>query len=361
MILTRQTERKFSAVCYYVLCWILAAIGISSISTYASEGTFDIGDMLMKLQFALFMGLSHGVYDILILKDEMDCRAVWKSLLIRSLYFVAAICSSKLLCILLFKVKAGEGIMNEEGLGDVIASISDPAVQMQVLVFFLTAYLITFVRSVHKKFGTRVFWNTLLGKSQEPLEEDLVFMMIDLKNSTELAEELGHVKYSSFMKDYYKLLSNCCEENQGEIYQIAGDGAFLTWHTSACRHRARPVECFYDFSVCLERIAPKFIRKYGKAPNFKAAAHCGRVITTEVGNFGSELAYHGDVLNTTSRIQSLCGRLGQEFLISEDLFTELPKPLPHDYLSKKEGFFELKGKKHEILIFSLQRPLTDLN
>ena len=361
MILTRQTERKFSAVCYYVLCWILAAIGISSISTYASEGTFDIGDMLMKLQFALFMGLSHGVYDILILKDEMDCRAVWKSLLIRSLYFVAAICSSKLLCILLFKVKAGEGIINEEGLGDVIASISDPAVQMQVLVFFLTAYLITFVRSVHKKFGTRVFWNTLLGKSQEPLEEDLVFMMIDLKNSTELAEELGHVKYSSFMKDYYKLLSNCCEENQGEIYQIAGDGAFLTWHTSACRHRARPVECFYDFSVCLERIAPKFIRKYGKAPNFKAAAHCGRVITTEVGNFGSELAYHGDVLNTTSRIQSLCGRLGQEFLISEDLFTELPKPLPHDYLSKKEGFFELKGKKHEILIFSLQRPLTDLN
>ena len=361
MILTRQTERKFSAVCYYVLCWILAAIGISSISTYASEGTFDIGDMLMNLQFALFMGLSHGVYDILILKDEMDCRAVWKSLLIRSLYFVAAICSSKLLCILLFKVKAGEGIMNEEGLGDVIASISDPAVQMQVLVFFLTAYLITFVRSVHKKFGTRVFWNTLLGKSQEPLEEDLGFMMIDLKNSTELAEELGHVKYSSFMKDYYKLLSNCCEENQGEIYQIAGDGAFLTWHTSACRHRARPVECFYDFSVCLERIAPKFIRKYGKAPNFKAAAHCGRVITTEVGNFGSELAYHGDVLNTTSRIQSLCGRLGQEFLISEDLFTELPKPLPHDYLSKKEGFFELKGKKHEILIFSLQRPLTDLN
>ena len=358
MILTRQTERKFSAVCYYVLCWILAAIGISSISTYASEGTFDIGDMLMKLQFALFMGLSHGVYDILILKDEMDCRAVWKSLLIRSLYFVAAICSSKLLCILLFKVKAGEGIINEEGLGDVIASISDPAVQMQVLVFFLTAYLITFVRSVHKKFGTRVFWNTLLGKSQEPLEEDLVFMMIDLKNSTELAEELGHVKYSSFMKDYYKLLSNCCEENQGEIYQIAGDGAFLTWHTSACRHRARPVDCFYDFSVCLERIAPKFIRKYGKAPNFKAAAHCGRVITTEVGNFGSELAYHGDVLNTTSRIQSLCAKLGQEFLISEDLYAMLPRPLPHGYMSKKEGFFELRGKKHEILIFSLQKPLT---
>ena len=361
MILTRQTERKFNAVCYYVFCWVVAAIGISSVSTYATQGTFDILDMLLKLQFALFMGLSHGVYDILILKDEMDCRSVWKSLLVRSLYFVAAICSSDILCILLRGIKTDEGIINEDGFSGVIAGFSDPAMQMQILVYFLVAYLITFVRSVHKKFGTRVFWNTLLGKSQEPLEEDLVFMMIDLKNSTTLAEELGHVKYSSFMKDYYKLLSNCCEENQGEIYQIAGDGAFLTWHTSACKHRARPVDCFYDFSVCLERISPKFIRKYGKAPSFKAAAHCGPVITTEVGNFGSELAYHGDVLNTTSRIQTLCGRLGQEFLISEELYNELPKPLPHNYLSKKEGFFELKGKKHGILIFSLQRPLTDLN
>ena len=361
MALTRQTERKFNAVCYYVLCWILAAVGISTLVTYAQQGRFDLGIMLQMLQFALFMGFSHGVYDILILKDEMDCRPVWQSLLIRSLYFFAAISTSKILCILLLRLKSGEGIVNEDGLYALIDAIHDPSEQAQVITFFLVAYLITFVRSVHKKFGTRVFWNTLLGKSQEPLEEDLIFMFIDLRHSTELAEELGHVKYSTFMKDYYKLLSNCCEENQGEIYQFAGDGAFLTWHTSACKHRARPVDCFYDFSVCLERIAPKFIRKYGKAPSFKAAAHCGRVITTEVGNFGSELAYHGDVLNTTSRIQTLCGRLGQEFLISEELYSELPKPLPHDYLSKKEGFFELKGKKHEILIFSLQRPLTDLN
>ena len=307
------------------------------------------------------MGLSHGVYDILILRDEMDCRSIWKSLLMRTAYFVSAICSSTVLCILLFRTKVGEGMVNEDSIATIISEFSKPAVQMSLLVFFLMAYLITFVRSVHKKFGPRVFWNTLLGKSQEPLEEDLVFMMVDLRNSTTLAEELGHVKYSSFLKDYYKLLSNCCEENRGEIYQIAGDGAFLTWPIAACKKKARPVNCFFDFAECLDRISYKFIRKYGKAPSFKAAAHCGRVVTTEVGNFGSELAYHGDVLNTTSRIQALCGRLGQEFLISEDLFMALPKPLPHGFLCKREGFFELKGKKNEILIFSVQIPLSSLN
>jgi len=356
MTLTRQTERKFNAVCYYVFCWMFAAIGISALFSYADRGVVDISEMLLMLQFSLFMGLSHGVYDVLILKDEMDCRSVWKSLLVRSLYFILAIGTSKVLCILLLRIKSGEGIINEDGLNAVIDAFYSPYEQALFITAFLTAYLITFVRSVHKKFGTRVFWNTLLGKSQEPLEEDLIFMFIDLKHSTELAEELGHVKYSSFMKDYYKLLSNCCEENQGEIYQIAGDGAFLTWPVSACKNRARVIDCFFDFNECLERIAPKFIRKYGVAPSFKAGVHCGKVITTEVGNFGSEMAYHGDVLNTTSRIQSLCTKLGQEFLISEDLYNALPKPFPHGFMGKKEGFFELRGKKHEILIFSLQTP-----
>lgn len=361
MTLTRQTERKFNAVCYYVFCWILMSAGISAMFSYADRGTIDISQLLLMLQFALFMGLSHGVYDVLVLKDEMDCRPVWKSLLVRSLYFLAAITTSKMLCILLLRVKSGEGILNEDGFSALFDALHDPYTQTQILTFFIAAYLITFVRSVHKKFGTRVFWNTLLGKSQAPLEENLIFMFIDLRHSTELAEELGHVKYSNFMKDYYKLLSNCCEENRGQIYQIAGDGAFLTWPVSACKHKARVIDCFFDFNECLEKIAPKFLKKYGAAPSFKAGAHCGKVITTEVGNFGSEMAYHGDVLNTTSRIQSLCARLGQEFLISEDLYNALPKPFPHGYMSKKEGFFELRGKKHEILIFSLQRPLTSPN
>lgn len=359
MSITRQTERKFNAVCYYILCWILLTLSITALFSYADRGTVDIGELIIMLQFSLFMGLSHGVYDVLILKDEMDCRPVWQSLLIRSLYFLAAICASKVLCILLLRIKSGEGIINEDGLNAIIETLRDPYSQAQTIMLFLTAYLVTFVRSVHKKFGTRVFWNTLLGKSQEPLEENLIFMFIDLRHSTELAEELGHAKYSSFMKDYYKYLSNCCEENQGEIYQIAGDGAILTWRISACKNRARPIDCFFDLCECLENVTPKFMRKYGIAPTFKAGAHCGKVISTEVGNFGSEMAYHGDVLNTTSRIQSLCARLGQEFLISEDLYNVLPKPLPHGYMSKKEGFFELRGKKHEILIFSLQKPLTN--
>lgn len=359
MAISRQTERKFRGVCYYVFSWFVATTGLSMLQSYGRTGDIDWFPVLFMLQFSLFMGISHGIYDIVILKDEMDQRSVWTAMMFRSFYFVTAIAGNLTLCILLIKIKSGEGIMNEDGFISVFEIFKSTSFHVQFVAFFVMGYIITFIRSVHKKFGKRVFWNTLMGKTQDPIEEDLVFMFIDLRSSTTICEEMGNYKYSCFIKDYYRLLSNCCEENHGEIYQFAGDGVFITWKTSDCQKKARPLDLFFDFKEALYHTRRKFLRRYGVAPDFKAAAHCGKVISTEVGNFGSEMAYHGDVLNTTARIQALCSKLGQEFLISEELFSKFPLPLPHGFLCSKAGSFELRGKKKAILIFSLQTPLTD--
>lgn len=356
--MSRLLQRKFKAICYYVFSWITISL-VSTLLVLHGMGYFDLFILLFVLQLSLLMGLSHGLYDVVILQDEMDHKRASLAFLIRSFFYISSICINISICILLWGLQHNHGLFTEQNLIYLKELYSKPEIQALIIIYFIFANLITFVRSVHKKFGSRVFVNTLLGKSQDPVEEDLIFMFIDLRRSTAIAEELGHVTYSNFMKDYYKLLSNCCEENHGEIYQIAGDGAFITWKTKKCRHEARPINLFYDFADCLDKTRPRFMRRYGIAPMFKAGAHCGKVISTEVGNFGSEMAYHGDVLNTTSRIQCLCAKLGQEFLISEELYSKLPKPLPHGYLSKKEGLFELRGRKKEILIFSLQRPLTD--
>lgn len=359
MAITRLTQRKVKAICYYVSSWFVATIGYAAMAQFGTLGDISWETTLFAVQLALFMGLSHGIYDVLVQQDEMDHRPAHMALLIRSAFYISCIFANITLCVLLWSANS-HTLITESTMGQLMEAFKSSKIQTLAIYLFLMGHLITFVRSVHKKFGTRVFVNTLLGKYQDPVEEDLIFMFIDLRRSTAIAEELGHVTYSNFMKDYYRLLSNCCEENHGEIYQIAGDGAFLTWKTSACKNVAHPINCFFDFSVCLGKTKHRFMKKYGIAPSFKVGAHCGKVIATEVGNFGSEMAYHGDVLNTTSRIQSLCAKLGQEFLISEELFEILPKPFDHGYLVKKEGFFELRGKKKEILIFSLQKPLTDL-
>ena len=74
---------------------------------------------------------------------------------------------------------------------------------------------------------------------------------------------------------------------------------------------------------------------------------------TWVGEVKREIVYHGDVLNTTARIQSLCNELGQELLISQDLLTQLPplSSVQATYLST----LHLRGRQQSISLYGLNR------
>lgn len=352
-MLSRQTKRKFKAMCFYTASWIIACIAFGLLCYYNESSFVESKLFFIQLltQFAIFMGLSHGIYDVLILQDDRDHRPIATTIVIRSLYLVWAVVLNISLCILVANLYSEGELITETSLSDIRAFLKEPTTIAFIIFAFLTGYQITFVRSVHKKFGTRVFLNTLLGKYQDPVEEHRVFMFVDLKQSTTIAEELGHISYSNFLRDYYHYLSNCCEENRGEIYQIAGDGVFLTWPLKNCLKKPRPLYCFHDLKVCFAGLEKKFVAKYGKAPKFKAAVHCGKVIRSEVGNFGSEMAYHGDALNTTARLESLCSPMGKEFIISEDLLKLMPKI--DRFKPESLGPLELRGRKKEISAFSL--------
>jgi adenylate cyclase len=81
---------------------------------------------------------------------------------------------------------------------------------------------------------------------------------------------------------------------------------------------------FYAFHERLEAKRDYFIQQYGVCPQFKAGVHCGKVTVAEVGEIKTEIAYHGDVVNTASRIQNLCNRFERPLLISESLVDRLP-------------------------------------
>lgn len=348
---SRLQKRKIKSIAFYVASWILFSLLFCFFHFYGSPKAADPILYLTAIQFAILTGLSHGIYDVIILRDDRDSRPTPAAMLIRLSYFTATVFIDIAICVLVFSWYEDGAFIDERGLESLLFALHEPAIQAFAIYGILSGFFITFIRSVNKKFGANVFLNTLLGKTQEPREVGLVFMFVDLRNSTRLAEEMGHVKYSRFMKEYYRLLSNCCAENDGDIYQIAGDGAFLTWKLSASRKEAKPILCFEDLKRCFFRTRKRFLSEFGHYPTFKAAAHWGKVIMTEVGNFRSEIAYHGDAINTTSRLQDLCSRLGEEFLISRELLQELPNIGKYSPLPK--GPFELKGKSSETFVYAL--------
>ena len=97
----------------------------------------------------------------------------------------------------------------------------------------------------------------------------------------------------------------------------------ITWTAAEGRDGARPVACFFAIEQALARAAPEFEREFGTIPRLRAALHAGPVITGEVGGSRRAIVYHGDVMNTTSRIEHATRDLDRQFLVSGDALARL--------------------------------------
>ena len=71
---------------------------------------------------------------------------------------------------------------------------------------------------------------------------------------------------------------------------------------------------------------------------FKAGLDSGLITVAEVGEIKKELAYHGDVLNSASRIQGMCNQYQSNILLSERLKDQ--------FNGNKERGFDLIGNIH---------------
>ena len=76
-------------------------------------------------------------------------------------------------------------------------------------------------------------------------------------------------------------------------------------------------------------------------------------MATEVGDAKSEIVFHGDVMNTTARIQGLCADLGQSLLISRELLHRLPGV--DDFLLEPLGAHRLKGREQPLELYGVRR------
>lgn len=208
-----------------------------------------------------------------------------------------------------------------------------------------------FMDELHRKLGRDAIYNLILGKYHQVKQEERLFLFIDLNNSTDIAEEMGEMEYSHFLQDYFYDISEPIARYFGRVYQYVGDEAVVTWPVKKGFRFAVCVRCFFAIQKQIRRYRSHYEKRYGRVPEFKAALHGGTVVVSEVGKYKSEIAYHGDVLNTTARMLSKCHDFASEFIISDYVVEniEMPKYLQVDSL----GAFQLRGKQQEVEMHSV--------
>jgi adenylate cyclase len=175
-------------------------------------------------------------------------------------------------------------------------------------------------------------------------------MFLDLRSSTSIAEKLGHIKYSELIQDCFKDIT-VVENYKAEIYQYVGDEAVLTWKKERGLKSNRCINAFLAFQKKIYSRRAYYLERYNLIPEFKAGMHLGLITVAEVGEIKREIAYHGDTINTASRIQDECNVLGKDFLISEDIVKNISTS--KEFNLNYEGNIKLKGKATAKKIYSL--------
>lgn len=241
-------------------------------------------------------------------------------------------------------------LFHPESLNDYVEYVFSPR-NISIWIFWGMAVMIAlFILQVSEKLGQGVLINFLLGRYHRPREVDRIFMFLDLKSSTTYAEKLGHVRYSELIQDCFYDLTDVVAKHQAQIYQYVGDEAVLLWNVAPGLKNQNCVNSFFSFGHAIEEKKEYYQQKYAMVPEFKAGLDFGRVTVAEVGEIKKELAYHGDVLNTASRITGRCNDLGENILISERLKEQLRDPLVTDRF-EQIGEVQLKGKAKPVNIF----------
>ena len=199
---------------------------------------------------------------------------------------------------------------------------------------------------------TEILLNKYKAIEEKPKEEVRIFMFLDLKSSTTIAEKLGHVKYYNLLNDFFYDVSEPIIKSKGEIYQYVGDEITVSWLLGDGIQDTNCIRCFFEIIEVIKKFGGKYQDHYGFIPEFKAGLHYGTVTTGKVGAEKKELVYTGDVLNTTSRIQELCNSYNEKLLISKTLLDHLS--IQKEFKIKKIGEITLRGRKNTEILFGIE-------
>jgi adenylate cyclase len=216
---------------------------------------------------------------------------------------------------------------------------------------WLIIILITqIIIEVDHKYSPGVFWEVLTGKYMTPKTEKRIIMFLDLKDSTPIAEQLGHERYFSFIRDFIYYVSSAVLENDGHIYQYVGDEVVVTWPYKRSNIYKSTNTVILSRKM-LQHASDYFRRKYGIIPEFRVGLHAGEVTIGEIGVIKKDLAISGEAMNTAARIRTACGELNQKFIVSEDYFESR---VLESWQGENLGQVFLKGVEEPIQLYALK-------
>ena len=360
-MLSSKAKRNISRIIPFGLIFLASSLVFFIVEKAAIGGLSQQPSTGIAIDFEIFIfgtlaytivGLLIGTIEILYLDKAFSKKSFTIKILYKILFYTLMIF---VITLITFPIAASleldtsvfdQRVWNK--LSAYLTSITHLSTDLQ---FATTISVSLFYAEISENIGHGVLINFFTGKYHRPIEEKRIFMFSDMKSSTTIAEQLGHIKYFEMLKEYYSDLSEAIIQYSGEVYQYVGDEIIVSWKYETGIADNNCIKCFFAMKKDLAKRADWYYKKFGVRPTFKAGFHFGEVTTGEIGVLKKEIIFTGDVLNATARIQALCNNYEVDLLLSEDLVKSLD--LGSEFQVRSLGENELRGKKETIELYTI--------
>jgi adenylate cyclase len=245
----------------------------------------------------------------------------------------------------------GKNIFHEDVIQGVNNYLTGSGVWAFVIYWAVVIILTQIFLQVRDNFGYGVLSNFILGRYYKPKEERRIFMFLDIRSSTTIAEQIGHIQYHNLLNNFFDDINDSIIFSKGEIYQYVGDEITVSWKFENGIENQNCLQCYFNIKDLINKNSSRYIEKFGLVPEFKAGLHVGKVTVAEVGEIKKELAFHGDAINTAARIQSKCNQLQKRLLVSEAIKLKIEDQMLFEFTNL--GDVTLKGKTQPVSLYDV--------
>lgn len=293
--------------------------------------------------FGLFVGIYRVFFDFKILRNWPFIKRLILQLAIIQVFIMATILIARLVLAKYdFPLKSTELI--------------PLFLSKDYISFYIKAQVFSVILLFHMELETildkEFMYDYISGRYRKPTKESRVMLFMDINNSTTIAEELGDEMYYHFLNDCYSLLNRPVIITNARILKYVGDEVVVSWKNKKGLQADLALE-FYDlYKSAIRRESDYFMKRYNTVPEFTTGIHVGEVMAAIVGDIKKQLDLSGDLMNTTSRICSVCKSYHAEVLVSE-LFYNMLEVDAHKARAESIGEVELKGKKEKTVLYKI--------
>lgn len=220
-----------------------------------------------------------------------------------------------------------------------------------VVYTLILAFVINFIRMISRKMGQGMMLSFIQGTYYAPVHQARIFMFVNVVGSKKILHDLGPLKLHGFLNDLFYDFTVPVVTNRGVIYEYIEDLVVITWALDKGMRNANCIRTYFDIKETINSNKEEYLNKYGFIPQIQAGLHTGSIVRAEIGEVKTQIVFHGDTMNTTSRILEKCSELNIDLLASDQLIRMIG--LPRIYGKKTMGEIDLRGKQDRLKLFEV--------